>query len=58
MEQPQRVSLGTFTVGADRRAHLRAFTAAPADRFPKVGVTLEPTDGDPARTGPRVLIPG
>jgi hypothetical protein len=52
------VSLGTFTVGPDGSAHLTAFTAAPADQFPVVGVTLEPVDGDPARTGPRVLVPG
>jgi anti-sigma-K factor RskA len=58
LERPQRVSLGTFTVGADGSAHLTAFTAAPADQFPVVGVTLEPVDGNPARTGPRVLIPG
>jgi anti-sigma-K factor RskA len=58
LERPQRVSLGTFTVGADGGAHLTAFTAAPADQFPVVGVTLEPVDGNPARTGPRVLIPG
>jgi anti-sigma-K factor RskA len=58
LERPQRVSLGTFTVGADGSTHLTAFTAAPADRFPVVGVTLEPVDGNPARTGPRVLVPG
>jgi Anti-sigma-K factor rskA/Putative zinc-finger len=58
LERPRRVSLGTFTVGADGGAHLTAFTAAPADQFPLVGVTLEPVDGNPARTGPRVLIPG
>ena len=58
LERPQRVSLGTFTAGADGGAHLTAFTAAPADRFPVVGVTLEPVDGNPARTGPRVLVPG
>jgi hypothetical protein len=57
LERPQRVSLGTFTVGADGGAHLTAFTAAPADQFPLVGVTLEPVDGNPARTGPRVLVP-
>jgi anti-sigma-K factor RskA len=57
-QRPQRVSLGTFTTDADGRAHLTAFTAAPADRFPVVGVTLEPVDGNPARTGPRVLVPG
>jgi anti-sigma-K factor RskA len=58
LEHPQRVSLGTFTVAADGSAHLKAFTAAPAERFPVVGVTLEPVDGNPARTGPRVLVPG
>jgi len=58
LERPQRVSLGTFTVGADGTARLLAFSAAPADQFPVVGVTLEPVDGNPARTGPRVLVPG
>jgi anti-sigma-K factor RskA len=58
LERPQRVSLGTFTTAADGSARLAAFTAAPADRFPVVGVTLEPVDGNPARTGPRVLVPG
>jgi len=58
LQRPLRVSLGTFTTGADGSAHLTAFTAAPADQFPVVGVTLEPVDGNPARTGPRVLVPG
>ena len=58
LDRPRRVSLGTFTVSPDGSAHLTAFTAAPADQFPVVGVTLEPVDGDPARTGPRVLVPG
>jgi anti-sigma-K factor RskA len=58
LERPQRVSLGTFTTGADGSAHFTAFTAAPADRFPVVGVTQEPVDGNPARTGPRILVPG
>jgi anti-sigma-K factor RskA len=58
LERPQRVSLGTFTTGPDGSAHLTAFSAAPADRFPVVGVTLEPVDGNPARNGPRVLVPG
>jgi anti-sigma-K factor RskA len=58
LERPQRVSLGTFTVGPDGSAHLTGFTAAPADQFPVVGVTMEPVDGNPARTGPRVLVPG
>ena len=58
LAHPRRVSLGTFTVGAGGSAHLTGFTAAPADQFPVVGVTMEPVDGNPARTGPRVLVPG
>jgi anti-sigma-K factor RskA len=58
LERPQRVSLATFTTGADGSARFTAFTAAPVDRFPVVGVTLEPVDGNPARTGPRILVPG
>jgi anti-sigma-K factor RskA len=58
LEHPQRVSLGTFTTDANGSARLTAFTAAPADRFPVLGVTLEPVDGNPARTGKRVLAPG
>jgi anti-sigma-K factor RskA len=58
LDRPKRVSLGTFTVGPGGAAHLKAFTAAPADQYPVVGVTLEPVDGNPARTGPRVLVPG
>ena len=44
------MSLGTFTTAPDGSARLTAFTAAPADRFPVVGVTLEPVDG--TRPGP------
>jgi hypothetical protein len=32
------------------------FSAADAARFPRMGVTLEPDDGNPARTGPKVLV--
>jgi anti-sigma-K factor RskA len=56
-DDPQRVSLGTFTVGAGGDATFDAFTAASAAQYPLIGVTLEPDDGDPARTGPRVLRP-
>jgi hypothetical protein len=31
-------------------------SAADPARFPKMGVTLEPDDGNPARTGPKYLI--
>lgn len=56
LERPNRVSAGTFTVGSDGRATVRMFSAADAARFPRMGVTLEPDDGNPARTGPKVLV--
>ena len=55
LEKPNRVSVGTFRVGPDGHASVRMFSAAAADRFPRMGVTLEPDDGNPARTGPKVL---
>jgi hypothetical protein len=57
LERPAGVA-GHLHDRPDGSARLTAFTAAPADRFPVVGVTLEPVDGNPARTGPRVLAPG
>lgn len=56
LERPNRVSAGTFTVGADGRATLRMSTAADPARFPRMGVTLEPDDGNPRRTGDKVLV--
>ncbi len=56
LEKPNRVSVGTFRVGSDGTASVRMFSAAEASRFPKMGVTLEPDDGNPARTGPKVLV--
>jgi hypothetical protein len=56
-ESPQRVSLSTFDVGDDGRARVSGVTAAVASVYPGIGVTLEPDDGNPARTGDRVLAP-
>jgi hypothetical protein len=55
LEHPNRVSAGTFTVDRDGQATVRMFSAADPSRFPRMGVTLEPDDGNPARTGPKVL---
>jgi anti-sigma factor RsiW len=55
-EAPNRVSAGTFTVGADGTATVTMVSAADAGRFPRMGVTLEPDDGNPARTGPKYLV--
>jgi hypothetical protein len=57
-QRPQRVSLGTFDVPASGKARVRAFTAASASVFAKVGVTREPQNGNPAKEGPIVLRPG
>jgi hypothetical protein len=55
-QRPNRVSAGTFTVGSDGSASVRMISAADASRFPRMGVTLEPDDGNPARTGPKYLV--
>jgi hypothetical protein len=57
-DHPQRVSLGTFVTPVSGKAHLKAFTAASASIYKKVGVTEEPDNGNPAREGPIVLRPG
>jgi anti-sigma-K factor RskA len=54
--RPNRVSAGTFTVGADGRANLRLHSAADLQRYPAMGVTLERDRGNPARTGDKVLV--
>jgi anti-sigma-K factor RskA len=56
LERPNRVSAGTFTVGADGRASLRLHSAADLQRYPAMGVTLERDRGNPARTGDKVLV--
>src|SRR5262249_29695251 len=47
-----RVSAGTFRGG---NGTFRMHSSADASRFTKMGVTLEPDDGNPARTGQKVL---
>jgi anti-sigma-K factor RskA len=56
LERPNRVSAGTFSVGADGRASLRMHSAADLRRYPAMGVTLERDGGNPARTGDKVLV--
>jgi anti-sigma-K factor RskA len=56
LERPNRVSAGTFTVGASGRASLRMHSAADLRRFPVMGVTLEEDGGDPMRTGNKILV--
>lgn len=53
--RPARVSAGTFLTPAGGRAVVEMVTAADPSRYPGIEVTLEPDDGNPARTGPVVL---
>ncbi len=52
IEKPNRISVGTFRNGD---VTLKMQSSADPSRFPNMGVTLEPDDGNPARTGPKVL---
>ena len=56
LDAPNRVAVGTFAVPDSGRTTVRMTSAADTDRFPKMGVTLEPDDGNPARTGDKVLV--
>lgn len=50
-----RVSVGSFTTGRDGTASVRWDTAADLGRYPHLGVTLEPDNGNPLHQGPKVL---
>jgi anti-sigma-K factor RskA len=54
-QAPNRVAVGTFSVGSDGKAAVVWVTAADLQRFPKLGVTLEPVNGDPGTNGPKIL---
>jgi anti-sigma-K factor RskA len=56
LERPNRVSAGTFTIGASGRASLRMHSAVDLRRFPVMGVTLETDGGNPTRTGKKILV--
>ena len=46
-----QVSAGTFRAAPG----FELWTAATLEQYPRLRVTLEPDDGDPARTGAQVL---
>jgi len=58
LDKPDRVSAGTFVVVNGGTTQVRMFTAANLSRFPRMGITLEPDDGNPQRTGNKVLAGG
>ena len=53
---PNRVSVGTFEVPDSGEHTVEMTSAASAARFPNMGVTVEPDDGSPQRTGDKVLV--
>jgi hypothetical protein len=56
LTHPNRVVLGSFITDAQGYAMVTMTSAALAQRFPLIGVTLEPDDGNPQRRGPKVLV--
>jgi hypothetical protein len=50
-----RVSVGSFTVPSSGAADVHWTTSADLSRFPNLGVTLEPDNGNPLHQGPKVL---
>ena len=55
LEQPNRISAGTFHPDAEGRSHVTLAAAVDPAVYPVLSVTAEPGDGDPRRTGPEVL---
>jgi anti-sigma-K factor RskA len=55
VERPNRVSVGTFTVDAQGHATVRWDFTADVAKFPRMGITVEPDDGNPVHTTERVL---
>ncbi|MDQ1367636.1 MAG: Anti-sigma-K factor rskA [Acidimicrobiaceae bacterium] len=55
LAHPDRVSVGSFLVRG-RTVHVHWTSAADLERFPHLGVTVEPDNGNPSHQGPKVLI--
>jgi hypothetical protein len=55
LRHPDRISVGSFVVAGPGPVHVHWTTAADLHRFPQLGVTLEPNNGNPAHQGPKVL---
>ena len=55
LRHPNRVSVGSFVVQGSSPVHVHWTTAADPHRFPQLGVTLEPANGNPSHQGPKVL---
>jgi hypothetical protein len=55
LAHPNRVSVGSFVSRGTGPVHVHWTTAADPHRFPQLGVTLEPANGNPSHQGPKVL---
>ena len=55
LSHQNRVSVGSFVVGASGAATVHWATGADLRRFPTLGVTLEPANGNPLHQGAKVL---
>jgi hypothetical protein len=55
LQHQNRVSVGSFVTPSTGPVTLRWETAADLARYPHLGVTLEPDNGNPLHQGPRVL---
>ncbi len=55
LEDPNRISAGTFHPDEEGRSEVRLHAAVDPAKYPTLSVTAEPGDGMPQRTGPEVL---
>lgn len=55
LEDPNRISAGTFHPDENGRSRVTFAAAVDPKRYPVLSVTAEPGDGNPQRTGPEVL---
>jgi len=55
LQHQDRVSVGSFVTPNTAPVTLRWETAADLSRYPNLGVTLEPDNGNPLHQGPKVL---
>lgn len=55
LEEPNRISAGTFHPDSAGRSEVSLHAAVDPAKYPTLSVTAEPGDGQPERTGPEVL---
>lgn len=55
VDRPRRISVGTFTVDGGGNARVAWDFTADVAKFSRMGVTVEPADGNPVHTTERVL---